>query len=255
MSTIKQSFASFGKKVSAEAPIIATTTAVLGAVAGVALASRSGMKAEKLLAREADIRRKTKNPEMTTADKVRLVWKVYIPPAICLAVSVGSILTLHRVGVNRTASAMALYTVSERAFREYRDKTVERIGDEAEQAIRDSVAQDRVDKNPPSSEIVIIGDDVLCYDEFSGRYFTSSMEKIRKCVNDLNMQVINSCYASLTDFYDLLGLEPTGISDGVGWNSDELLEVTFSTTMSTDGRPCLAVDFRAVPISGYDRLV
>ena len=62
-------------------------------------------------------------------------------------------------------------------------------------------------------------------------------------------------YASLTDFYDEIGLPETAVSGYVGWNTDELLEVTYSSILSDDGKPVLAIDFRADPLNGYDHLV
>jgi len=63
--------------------------------------------------------------------------------------------------------------------------------------------------------------------------------------------VLNDFYASLSDFYDLIGLPTTSFSDEVGWNSDRLLELQFSTVLSDDGRPCISIDFRTVPIRDY----
>jgi hypothetical protein len=89
---------------------------------------------------------------------------------------------------------------------------------------------------------------------YTGRYFQSSMESLKKAQNDLNYKILNSYYASLTDFYNLIGLSRTTTSDDVGWNSDEMLELRFSTIMSDDQRPCIAIDFKVAPIRGYFRV-
>jgi hypothetical protein len=97
------------------------------------------------------------------------------------------------------------------------------------------------------------GGTALCLEPYSGRYFQSDMEALKAAQNALNYQVLNSYYASLSDFYDLIGLDRTKLSDEVGWNSDELMELTFSSCLA-DGKPCLVMDFHVKPIRDYYRV-
>jgi hypothetical protein len=147
----------------------------------------------------------------------------------------------------------AAYTISERAFVEYRDKARELLGDKKEQRIRDEVAQDVINRggDVPNSLVIIEGTDVLCFDALSGRYFKGSMEMLKKAQNDLNYKMIANDYASLTDFYNLIGLEPTDLSDNIGWNIDEPLELEFSSVVSPDQKPALSFSFRGQPFRGF----
>jgi hypothetical protein len=102
--------------------------------------------------------------------------------------------------------------------------------------------------------VIIAGSgDVLCFDMTTGRYFVSTVEKIRQAENKVNFDIISHMYASLSSFYDEIGLPPTTYSDSVGWNSDNRVEVQFSTVMSPDGRPCIAIDFVGPPTAEYSR--
>ena len=156
----------------------------------------------------------------------------------------------------RAAAVAAAYTISEKAFSEYKEKVVERLGTPKEQKIRDEVAQDRVTKNPPNERETIItgGGEVLCYEAFTGRYFKSDMETLKKAQNDLNYVMLNDGYASLSDFYNKIDLPTTSYSDEIGWTSDKLLELNFSTVLSDDGRPCISIDFMAAPVRDYYKL-
>lgn len=185
---------------------------------------------------------------LTTREKVRLVWPEYIPAAGTLALSVTCIVAANRVGSRRTAAVTAAYAISEKAFSDYRDRVVEKLGDKKEREARDEVAQQRVTEKSPSSQVVIIGSgDVLCYDAFSGRYFMSTMETIKKAQNDTNYSILNDGFASLTEFYDKLGLDKTSHSDNLGWNTDKMLDTFISTVLSDDGRPCISIDFMSCP--------
>jgi hypothetical protein len=97
----------------------------------------------------------------------------------------------------------------------------------------------------------VIGNNVLCYDAYSDRYFQSNMEAIKKAQNDTNYMILNSDYASLTDFYNKVGLPKTAFSDEVGWSPDEGIELHFSSVLSTDQQPCLAFAFEVEPIRDY----
>ena len=93
----------------------------------------------------------------------------------------------------------------------------------------------------------------LCYDSYSDRYFKSEMETLKKAMNDLNYKINNDSYASLNDFYDLVGLDRIPIGEEVGWSLDKLLDIHFTTTLATDGRPAIAMEYGVVPTRGYFR--
>lgn len=189
-------------------------------------------------------------------EKVLLTWKLFIPPAAVGVLTVASVITANQIGTRRAAAMAAAYTLSEKAFHEYKDKVVEKLGANKEQSVRDDIAQDRVRNNPVTERAIYAtrGGSDLCFEPYSGRYFSSSMEALKKAQNDLNYQVINNYYASLSDFYDLLGLDRTKISDDLGWNCDRLLELSFSTVLSDDDRPCLVIDYHTAAIKDYHRV-
>lgn len=243
----------FGKLLTRNAPIITTTTAVVGTIGVAVLASQAGIKAHDVLRREERYREAKDMEPMKVQEKVLMTWKFYAPTALCVVATLASIITLNRVGERRAASAAALYAMSEAAFREYRERVVEKIGNEGADEITHELAQIAVDKNPPRSEIVIFGEEVLFMDSYSGRYFKGNVEEIRSYVNEINHEVITNMYASLTEFYDKVGLDHTASSDDVGWNSDNLMDVEFTPAMAPKNRPCLVVNYTPFPVTGYDR--
>jgi hypothetical protein len=179
---------------------------------------------------------------VTKREKIELVWQYYIPAAVSGGLSIASIIASNKIGARKTAAITAAYSLSEKAFVEYKDKVTETLGDKKEKQIRDDIAQDRVNTNPPS-QIVIGSGPVLCCDLFTGRYFNSDMEKLRKAQNDLNSYLMRHDRATISHFYDLIGLPHTSYSWDVGWTSDKLVELDFSTVLSEDKKPCLAFDF------------
>jgi len=178
------------------------------------------------------------------------VWKLYIPAVTSAAFTCTAIVCANRIGTRRATALAAAYSISERAFDEYKEKVVEKFGQGKEREIHEELAQERAEK-AKNTEVIITGTgEVLCYDTITGRLFKSDMEKLRKAQNDLNEQLINNVYASLGDFYNLIGLPATPYSEEVGWNTDKLLEITFSSVL-IDGVPCIALEYSVSPVRDY----
>jgi hypothetical protein len=220
-------------------PVVLTALGVSGTLTTAFLAGRASYNAAALILRE-----ETKTEVyFSTKEKVHFVWKLYIPASISAVVTVGSIISASRIGSRRTAALTAAYSLSERALIEYKDKVVETLGVKKEKTMRDAIAQDSVTKNPPTGVIVTGSGTVLCCDLFTGRYFSCDMESLRKAENMINKKMIQHMEATISDFYDLVGLSHTSYSSVVGWTSDKMLELSFSTVMSEDSRPCIAFEF------------
>lgn len=240
-------------------PLLLTAVGTAGVVTTAVLAGKAGFKAARIIEQEESRLRlhstEVPRPKLETRNKFALTWKCYIPPMGAGLLTVSAVIAANQIGTRRAAAVAAAYSLSEKAFTEYKEKVVEKLGETKEQAVRDELAQDRVDRHPVSErEVIIVTGEQLCYDMYSGRYFKSDMETLKKAQNDLNHRILSDNYASLTDFYNLIGLNSTGVSDEVGWNVDKMLEIHYSTTLSDDGRPCIALDFQTVPIRDYFRL-
>lgn len=185
---------------------------------------------------------------------VKTYWKAFIPAGVAGAVTVTAIIAANTVGARRTAAITAAFKLSEELSQEYKDRVVKTLGLQKEEKMRAEMAADRMNENPPpSGMLVIAGSEVLFLDELSGRYFKSTVEDVNKAVNEINFKVNQYFHASLTDFYNLIGLEGTKFSDAVGWNSDELLEIQLSPTIYKD-KPAIQLGYNHGPILGYDRV-
>ena len=247
----------FEKLVTDNSPSILTAIGVTGALTTAYLTGKATLKAANLIQYgEYGSIGNTKHRDFNTKDKAKLCWKFYIPAAVSATLTVAAIISANRIGSRRAAALAVAYSVSERAFEEYRNKVVQRLGDKKEQSLRDEIATERINRNPVDNKMVIITGrgEVLCYEEFTGRYFNSDMEALRKAQNDINEQVINDSYAALSDLYTLLGLPQTTNSDEVGWNLDRLLKLTYSYVGAEDGTPCISVGFSVFPVRFYNRL-
>ena len=229
-------------------PMVLTAVGIVGVISTAVLAHKAANRVRNLEDESGTI--------MHGKEQVKRVWICYVPAVTSGTITIGAIVMANRVGTKRAAAVAAAYTISEKAFSEYRDKVSEKFGETKAQGVRDEIAADYVRENPPRENNVIMigGGDVLCCELYTGRYFNSSMEELKKAQNDTNYEIINNGCASLTDFYNRVGLPSTSVSDEVGWNTDKLLELDFTTILAEDGRPCIACSFQVEPIRRYHHL-
>jgi hypothetical protein len=240
------------KSVQHNSPILLTGFAIGGVVSTVALAIRATPKAlERIRFHEEEM-----GAETTAISKLRIVWPFYIPTAVVGASTIACIVGAQSINARRQAALVGAFAITEGAFQEYKDEVVEVLGKNKEQKVRDDIVQKQVTENPPPAELTIIGSgNVLCLDSYTGRYFESTMEKIRAAENAVNEMLINGeAYLSLNEFYGMLNLPYTVVGEQVGFSVENLLKIHFSTALTEDGRPCLAIEFRALPRQDYHSL-
>lgn len=247
---LSSAFRSVGRSLVKHSPQILTGIGVAGIATTAVLAVHATPKATRLI---EDAKEK-KGSELTVKEKVKAAWKCYIPATISGVTSAVCIIGANSVNARRNAALAAAYKLSETAFIDYREKVVETVGKEQEKAVRESVVRDKIAKNPPNNQNIVIAGtgDVLCYDALCGRYFNSSMDKIDKIVNDLNRRMRSDMYISLNEFYYEVDLEGVAAGYELGWNIDSgYIDVSYSSQICPDGKPCLVVEFNTPPKYEY----
>lgn len=237
-------------------PTLMSAFAVTGTLATAWLTGKATFRAAEIIRGRQTIEDlKELGHEFTTKEKVGLVWKEYIPPAIAVVGTIGFIVTANSISSTRLAALAAAYKISEKQITEYKDKVQETFGKNKESEMRDQLAQDRVNNNPPHGQIMLPSQHVLCYDAYSSRYFRSDMQTLKKAQNELNRGMMMGSHqvATLSDWYDKIGMSNTKFSDDIGWNSENQVELDIRTTIADDDTPCLVVDFQTAPfpISSY----
>lgn len=243
---------------------ILTGVGVGGTIATSVLTSRASFKAARLIDNELEVRLlgwregEADDPpaEMSKVQMVKLTWMLFLPPVAAGVTTITAIIVANKISSKKIAALAVAGGISERALQEYKDKVVEKLGDRQNQKIRDEVAQDRINAHPlDSREIILAGTgEVLCYDMLTGRYFQSSVEEIKSAENKINHDMLNQMGVSLAEFHEEIGLPSTPYTDSVGWQGPDLIKVEFSTVMSDDKRPCIAIDFDRPPVLEWTKM-
>lgn len=220
-------------------PMILTALGVAGLVSTSVLTAQATVKA----IRKID----SIQEELTMKERFLLTWRLYIPPVAMGVVSIACILGAQSANTKKNAALAGLYALTEDTLQDYRKKVTEKLGEKKEEEVYAEVAQERINRKPvESSEVIITGKgNTLCFDSYSGRYFESDLETLRRIQNDLNHDLLGQMWVSLNDLYYVLGLDPVKMGEEIGWTTDELIDMVFSAGMSNDGRPCIVIDLNA----------
>jgi hypothetical protein len=249
-----------GRAAAENSPVILTALAVTGTLSTAYLVASATVKAVRMVDSEQESRvqehsrgeREAEDVELSTAEKFDLTWKCYIPAACSAALTVATIVGVKTAG-DRSAATMAMaYKASEKAYKEYRESTLQKVGKTKEQAIHEDAMQKMADKHPyEKTQVIYTGKGgTLIFDPWNGRYFDHDPERIRQIVNEFNKQVIHDGSATLNDFWGLLEVDKTFGSENVGWDTDELMEIR-EVYHTVNGNPCLILDFLTRPKTLY----
>ena len=249
LATIAKDIRKFASK---RSPEILTGIGIAGMITTTILAVRATPKALELIEEKKE---EESVDELSSFEVVKAAWKPYIPAMVTCVASTACLIGASSVNTKRNAALATAYKLSETALSEYRDKVVETIGEKKERIVRDKVAEERVKKNAVSkNEVIVTGNGkTLCFDPISGRYFMCSIETIKRAENELNKQMLHdiSGYVSLNEFYDELGLDHTSVGDDLGWNTDQLIDINFSSQLNDNGEPSVVLDYLVAPKYDY----
>lgn len=233
-------------------PEILTGLGIAGMITTTVLAVKATPKALDLIEQK---REEEQRYDLTPVETIQACWKPYIPAAVTATVSIACLIGANSVHVRRNAALATAYQLSTTALADYKEKVVETIGEKKDQAIKDKIAKDKLEQNPiVDMNVIETGrGSTLCYDAWTGRYFYSDIDVIKKAVNELNRRMTTGeMYISLNDFYDELGLHRARMGDDLGWNvCDSMIELDFSAQIADNDQPCIVIDYLVAPRYDY----
>lgn len=196
---------------------ILTCVGGVGVVATAVMAVKATPKAVRLL-EEA---KKEKGEDLTKLETVKVAGPAYIPSILVGASTIACIFGANVLNQKQQASLMSAYALLDSSYKDYKKKVEELYGEEANGRIVEEIAKDKYEE----SDITVSDGKQLFYDDYSGRYFETTMEDVITAEYELNRIVTTQCGAYLNDFYELLGIEPTEYGDYLGWNAGELFDM------------------------------
>lgn len=192
------------------APTILTVVGGVGVVATSVLAVKATPKALTIL-KEAE---EEKGEELTVVEKVVAAGPSYIPAVVTGAATLACIFGANVLNKRQQASLASAYAMIDASYKEYRKKVNELYGEDADAHVREEISKDKYkEKDIPKDDSKL-----LFFDEFSGRFFRSTLEKVQQAENLVNRDLVLQYYCTLNDFYGYLGIPHIDGGHEIGWS-------------------------------------
>lgn len=217
------------------ASTILTALGGVGLIATTVLAVKATPKALQLIEEE----KKNKKEELTKLEMVKTAAKPYIPAVLTGTATLICIFGANILNKRQQASLISAYALLDESYKKYRRKVVELYGEETHNEIINAIAVEEAKEvgitapalatNTCLTSDEACGDPVLFYDEWSHRYFESTIEQVIAAQYHINRNFVLRGYVTLNELYDFLGLEPTDYGNTVGWAvEDEFYWIDFN---------------------------
>ena len=238
-------------------PEILTAIGIVGMITTTVLAVKATPKALDLIEEK---KRQEHADKLTPVETVQTVWKPYVPAVATGVVATACLIGANSVHAKRNAALATAYKLSEVAFAEYKNKVIENIGEKKERAVREQIAQDRINniaKVDATPLYVVDTNATEFYDPVGGARFVTTIEKIKAAINVTNARLLDDDFVSLNDFYEELGLPPTQMGFDLGWNTNKgrresLIQLHFSSRFD-NGKAYGVLEYDVAPKYDYDK--
>ena len=239
------------RKLRRNAPTILTVIAGVGVVATSVSAVAVTPKALQLLEHaEAE-----KGEDLTTVEKIKVAGPVYIPSVLLGVSTIACVFGANALNKQQQAALASAYALVDNSYKEYKKKVKEMYGEEADEYVRKELAKDQY----ADDGIVWEDGTKLFYDEYSKRYFESTMEEVLRAEYNLNRQLVTCSGAYLNEWYEFLGIPEITAGKEVGWSTGILeshywaswIEFDHTKVDMEDGMECTIISFRYEPVIDF----
>ena len=237
---------------------ILTVAAAAGIITTSVLSAKAAIKASRVLTHKEE----EKGEKLTFEETISAVWTIYIPPVVAGMSTIACVFGANILNQRQQASLASAYALVNSSYKEYKAKLKELYGEEAHNNIVDAIATEKCEDvyvyagglaSAYTQEIESDSEPRLFYDEYSGRYFETTIEKVLLAEYHLNRNYILRGFARLNEFYEFLGLEPTDYGETVGWDiCDEIYWIDFNHRKAfigddNDGFECYIIEMPYYP--------
>lgn len=256
ITTVSTSFNKIGFQLKKHSPEILVVAGVVGTVVSAVMACKATTKVSEILDNTKDvidsIHDCQTNEEMaeqyTPEDAKKDLAIVYIQtglklvklyaPAVALGtLSLSSILASNNILRKRNVALAAAYATVDKTFKDYRNRVVERFGEQVDKELRHNIKAQKIDKvvvdengkekkvketvqvaeTPDNSDYAKFFDSSCKAWEENAEYNLMFLKAQQQYAND---KLRANGYLFLNDVYDMLGIPRTKAGQVVGWKYD-----------------------------------
>lgn len=188
----------------------------------------------------------TRVDKLTIAETIKATWKCYIPTALIGLSTITCIFGANALNKNQQAALTSAYILLDNAYKEYKDKVSTLLGDDANRHIQKSIVEDKYKE----TDISLGEEKQLFYEYNYGEFFERTKMEVLNAEYNFNKMFSSIGYATLNDFYELLGLPLTQEGNIIGWTVQEgysLVDFEHELLIMDDGLECIYINLPVSP--------
>lgn len=197
-----------------------------------------------------------KGEKLTKLETFKVAGPVYIPSFVAGVATLACIFGANALNKRQQGALMSAYALIDQSYKDYKKKALELYGKEGTDEIREEIAKDKY------ADYDLSGNDnlQLFYDDFSGRYFETTMEKVVSAEYAINRKISLWGGADLNEFYEALDIPKMDYGEQLGWSSGGLMDMAWSDwldfehtkTVMDDGLECYIITMSVDPMVDYE---
>lgn len=213
-----------GRFIKRNSSTILTFAGVIGIVSTAVLAIKATPSAMELV----DKAEKEKGEELTNAEKILAGGKAYIPTVIVGTSTIACVLGANVLNKKSQASIASSYALVDTMFKQYREKSKELYGEDADEKIMDAIIADDInnyiypyngfeDESRDADKVLFY---IQPHQQMPGLYFETSLLLVQNAEYHLNRNFALRGFASVNEFYEFLGLDSQEDGYDLGWSME-----------------------------------
>ena len=239
----------------------------LGIIGVIATAVTSSIATRKAIRKIEEINKELRETELyadnekipynpgplTKKEILDMTWKCYIPPLLTIGGTIGCIAGAEKVNAKTIAGATASFVALKKSYDRYGQAVKNVFGLEGEKVVKEEAVRIN-DKEPPEpDEIFYLG---YGYDD----YFKAKRSVVEMAEYIMNKKLRQGFAISVSDFMDIVGLEPNAITSSWGWSEfdqfskmcDGWLVINLEPIDGLTDHPAFMVEFDCEPNEDFE---
>lgn len=222
-----------------QSPKILFGVGVVGAIGSTVLACRATLRLEETLSlarNDLDIAYALDHENYSEGDRKRdvtviyvrsavVVGKLYAPSVLLGVASISALTASHNILSQRNVALTAAYAALDRGFTEYRERVIEKFGEEEDQKLRYDSEEVTIDSNGKKAKVIRAAPGASSiyarfFDEYSKSWSKEPEYNLLfiKCQQNYANDLLKARgHVFLNEVYDMLGIERSQAGQIVGW--------------------------------------
>lgn len=214
-------------------------------------------------------------PQLSAKEKIKLVWKDYIPSAMTCTASALCVIASVTTSKRRAAVLATAYKIVEESAKEYKEAVIKTVGEKKAQEIDEAVAQNKIDKSEPSITVInnvldktlmskTIPGTTLFYEPLTNTYFYADINDFKTIAINAREEMLNGpdgylgvctwlCDLGINEFMPDEALASWQLTGWSAMDQGGTPNISFKATTAHkfNDIPCLCITYDKDPIPDY----